>query len=74
MKVLITEYQDDDLDREIDVTIDNYDLWNLDNTLAYIIHPALVKLKEIKNGAPKVDDEDVPEHLKSTSAPPKKND
>lgn len=74
MKVLIGEYRDDDLDREIDVTIDNYDVWNLDHTLAYIIHPALLRLKDVKPGAPNVDDDDVPEHLKSTSAPPKKND
>lgn len=74
MKVLITEYRDDDLDREIDVTIDNYDLWSLDHTLAYIIHPALVRLKDVKQGAPNVDDDDVPDHLKSTSAPPKKNE
>jgi hypothetical protein len=74
MKVLIGEYRDDDQDREIDVTIDRYDVWSLDHTLAYIIHPALVKLHETKQGAPNVDDEDVPDHLKSTSAPPKKND
>jgi len=73
MKVLIGEFREDDLDREIDVTIDDYDVWSLDHTLAYIIHPALILLKKKKNGGPKVDDEDVPEHLKSTSAPPKKN-
>ena len=74
MKVLIGEYRDDDLDREIDVTIDNYDIWSLDHTLAYIIHPALILLKSKKNGSPNVDDDDVPDHLKSTSAPPKKNE
>jgi hypothetical protein len=74
MKVLIGEYRDDDLDREIDVTIDDYDVWSLDHTLAYVIHPALLLLQKKKNGAPKVDDEDVPDHLKSTSAPPKKNE
>jgi hypothetical protein len=31
-------------------------------------------LKESKQGGPHVDDEDVPEHLRSTSAPPKKNE
>ena len=74
MKVLIGEYRYDDQDREIDVTIDRYDVWSLDHTLAYIIHPALVKLRETKQGAPNVDDDDVPDHLKSTNAPPKKNE
>lgn len=70
MKVLIGEYRYDDQDREIDVTIDNYDVWSLDHTLAHIIHPALVKFRQKLSGAPKVDDEDVPDELKSTSAPP----
>ena len=74
MKVLIGEVREDDLDREIDVTIDDYDVWSLDHTLAYIIHPALILLKKKKNGAPNVDDEDVPDHLKSINAPPKKNE
>jgi len=73
MKVLIGEYRDDDLDREVDVTIDKYDIWSLDHTLAYIIHPALVLLKSKKNGAPNVDDDDVPEYLKASNAPPKEN-
>jgi hypothetical protein len=34
----------------------------------------LKQLKETKHGSPFVDDEDVPEELKSTSAPPKEND
>jgi hypothetical protein len=34
-----------------------------------IIHPMLVQLKETKHGAPWVDDEDVPEELRSTAAP-----
>ncbi len=70
MKVLIGEYRYDDQDREIDVTIDNYDVWSLDHTLAYVIHPALVKFRKNLNGAPKVDDEDVPDHLKRSNAPP----
>lgn len=56
--------------RKIKVKIHDYDVWGLDNTLAHIIHPALVLLKEQKHGAPHVDDEDVPEELRSTSAPP----
>jgi len=56
------------------VNIDKYDTWSADHTLALIILPLLKKIKEFKHGAPFVDDEDVPEELKSTSAPPKKNE
>jgi hypothetical protein len=34
----------------------------------------LKQLKEVKHGSPFVDDEDVPEHLRSTAAPPKENE
>lgn len=60
--------------RRIQVSVDSYDVWSADHTLALIIHPVLVKLKEQKQGSPFVDDDDVPDHLKSTSAPPKEND
>jgi hypothetical protein len=46
----------------------------MDHTLAYIIHPMLVQLKKTQHGAPMTHDEDLPEKLRSTSAPPKKND
>jgi hypothetical protein len=46
----------------------------MDHTLSPIILPMLKQLKEAKHGAPFVDDEDVPEHLRSTAAPPKEND
>lgn len=54
--------------RKIKVRIDRYDTWSMDNTLAHIILPMLKQLKEDKHGAPHVDDEDVPEHLRSTAA------
>jgi hypothetical protein len=60
--------------RTIKVRIDNYDVWSADHTLAYIILPMLKKMKENKQGAPFVDDEDVPEGLRSTDAPPKENE
>ena len=60
--------------RIIYVKIDKYDTWNMDSTLKHIIVPMLKQLKETKHGAPFVDDEDVPEELKSTSAPPKKDE
>ena len=56
------------------VKIDQWDTWSMDYTLSHIVVPMLKQLKETKHGAPFVDDEDVPEELKSTSAPPKEND
>jgi hypothetical protein len=56
------------------VKIDRWDTWSMDHTLADIILPMLKQLNEKKHGAPHVDDEDVPEELKSTSAPPKENE
>lgn len=56
------------------VKIDDYDIWSMDHTLAKIILPMLKKLKEKKHGAPYVDDEDVPENIRSTSAKAKENE
>lgn len=52
--------------RKIKVKIDNYDTWNLDHTLSLIIHPALIKFKEIRCGIPHIDKEDIPESLHSS--------
>lgn len=57
--------------RVIDVKIDHWDVWNMDATLGLIVLPMLKKVREQKQGAPFVEDVDVPEHLRSTSAPPK---
>ena len=70
MNVLIGPYTDDDTARQIEIRIDKFDTWSMDHTLALIIVPMLKQLKATKHGAPYVDDEDVPEHLRSTSAPP----
>ena len=56
------------------IKIDYWDTWSMDHTLSPIILPMLKQLKEVKHGSPFVDDEDVPEHLRSTAAPPKEND
>jgi hypothetical protein len=56
------------------VKIDKWDTWSMDHTLGKIILPMLKQLQETKHGAPCVDDEDVPDELKSTSAPPKENE
>lgn len=60
--------------RKVKIKIHDYDAWNVDSTLALIILPLLNSLKSSKHGAPNVDDEDVPDHLKSTSAPKKENE
>jgi hypothetical protein len=60
--------------QQIKVRIDRWDTWSMDHTLAHIVLPMLIQLKATKHGAPWVDDEDVPEELRSTSAPPKEND
>lgn len=60
--------------QKIRVRIDKEDTWSMDHTLAHIVVPMLKQLKETKHGAPCVDDEDVPDDLKSTSAPPKENE
>lgn len=54
----------------IKVRIDKYDTWGMDHTLAPIILPMLKQLHKTKHGSPWVDDEDVPEELRSTNAPP----
>lgn len=56
------------------VKIDKWDTWSMDYTLSHIIVPMLKQLQKTKHGAPLVDDEDVPEELRSTSAPPKEDE
>lgn len=56
------------------VKIDRYDTWSMDHTLGRIVLPMLKQLKDNKHGSPLVDDEDVPEELKSTAAPAKENE
>mgnify|MGYP003338346852 CR=1 FL=1 len=48
------------------VKIDRWDTWSMDHTLALIVLPMLKQLQETKHGSPMVDDEDVPEELRST--------
>jgi len=74
MKVFIGNYQDDNSPRQEDVFIDEWDSWNADHTIALIAAPLLQQLKLTKHGSGRVDDEDVPEELRSTSAPPKENE
>ena len=60
--------------RTIRVKIDRWDTWSMDHTLSYIVLPMLKQLNKTKHGAPCVDDEDVPEYLRSTAAEPKENE
>jgi hypothetical protein len=75
MKVNIGRYpKSHSKNRMIKVQIDPWDTWSMDHTLAHIIHPMLVQLHETKHGSPNVDDDDVPDELKSTSAPEPKDE
>ncbi len=75
MKVSIGRYpKDSNKEQKISVKIDPWDTWSMDVTLAHIILPMLKQLKETKQGAPYVDDEDVPEHLRKSAAPPTENE
>ena len=74
MKVFIGNYHDDGSPRQEDVFLDEWDSWNADHTIALIAAPLLQQLKLTKHGSGMVDDEDVPEELRSTSAPPKENE
>lgn len=51
--------------KRVSVRVDDYDIWSADFTLAQIIVPVLKKLQEQKHGSPHVDNEDVPEHLRT---------
>ena len=51
------------------IKIDPWDTWSMDLTLAPIILPMLKELQKSKHGSPCVDDEDVPDYLKSMNAP-----
>jgi len=74
MKVNIGRYPKGDTPRRVKIVIDPYDTWSMDHTLAIIIVPMLKQLKATTHGAPFVDDEYVPEHLRSTAAPPTENE
>lgn len=52
MKAIIEEYNIDGSPRKTDITIDRWDTWSLDYTLAMIIHPALVAFRANHCGYP----------------------
>jgi len=63
-----------DRDRNIYIHIDRWDIWNVDETIAHLVFPLLLKLRATQHGAAFVADEDVPLELRSTEAPPKEHD
>lgn len=54
----------DKRERKTKVKVDDYDVWNAEHTLAMVIYPTLRYLMEAECGAPDVDNEDVPEHMR----------
>jgi len=60
--------------RNISIKLDRWDTWSMDHTLALIVVPMLEALKEAKAGSPLVSDDDVPDEIKSTSAPATANE
>ena len=54
--------------QKVSVQIDPWDTWSMDHTLAPIILPMLKQLKEHKQGAPVVNNQDVPKDLRSEDA------
>ena len=53
--------------QKVNIRIDKQDTWSIDSTLAPVILPMLVQLKETKHGAPNVDPKDVPKELRPTA-------
>ena len=60
--------------QKIKVHIDRWDTWSMDFTLAPIILPMLIQLKETKHGAPCVDPADVPDNLQPKKQTKKQRD
>ena len=53
-------------ERKVSVKLDASDTWSMDDTLGHIILPMLYQLAKTKHGSPIVDDDDVPEALRSS--------
>ena len=52
MKINIQKYPKKSIDRKVSIEIEHFDTWSLDHTLAMIILPALIQLKDTKQGIP----------------------
>ena len=62
---LASSYMEWQESRRVKVQLDPWDTWSMDHTLAEIVLPMLIQLKQTKHGAPNVDSEDVPENLRA---------
>jgi hypothetical protein len=69
MHVYLGPYPKNDEDRAVDVVVHDYDIWNLDSTLATIAVPLLKKYREEANGYFLVDQEDLPEYMRISNRP-----
>jgi hypothetical protein len=65
MQVKIRRWKEGQNDRPASVRIDRFDTWDLPEILARVIAPALRQLRAVQCGSSFVDDEDVPEALRS---------
>jgi hypothetical protein len=52
MKINIGKWPKKSDRRKVSIQIDPWDTWNMDSTLALIIYPMLLQLKETKHGVP----------------------
>lgn len=52
MKANLGKYPKGNTERRISIEIERHDTWSVDHTLAYIILPLLIQLKESKMGVP----------------------
>ena len=52
MKINIGKYPKGNGQRKVNIQIDKFDTWSMDHTLAMIIYPMLLQLKETKHGVP----------------------
>ena len=52
MKVKINKFPKKGNRRKVEIQIDSWDTWNMDHTMALIIYPMLLQLKETKHGVP----------------------
>lgn len=68
MKVDISEFFKNK-PRKVKVDLIEDDVWNLDQTLAHIVHPPIILLKEKKQGIFAVDYKDVPAKLSKSYNP-----
>lgn len=70
----VCEYIYSKRERTIKIKLHDFDTWNLDSTLAFIIAPCLKQLKETNHGSPSgIENSDVSEELKSDQYGVRKN-